>query len=909
MKDSSDNNKDQNENIDKRNSAKFPISFNSAKIVNKQFTSEKINKNEPNFIKRNSPIQPMALFNLSSLKEENNNSINGNQSGIYFQENNYKIYPNYSPLTPQLLPKDHKQYSKKNFPSKEEVCKGNPDYSQKLKIPSSSPITQYFNMDNIFNKDYGFQLETPNTNNLGETPISHLSNISQNDMFNCSPSDFFNRGVNNEVGKNMNKINISEQDNEEDKNKNGKEEGDELYTMKLDNEDNIFKDDNNMILNKINEMKNKKKDKIKTNNNSKQQKLKKKINNNESKLIIKEELKENEINNNINDRSESENKLEDLNNNFELLGINNDSQIKGNKSIIKEENSSSILMSPEMKKKFEEYIDDNYGSPVFFNIDEKQKINNKMNENKNINLNNNENNTAINNNNNEIRNNLNYLPNNNKDNLNFINSMNINCTNLNINNFTNLNKNTESNNFNDANQQLLYYLQQQNNQNNIGNVGYNNNNNFNKNKKQKMPHKNSNNFNNNSNDIYNEQQRMNYFNFMNGMNINNNQYFSQNNMNNTNNNGFPYYFNNNNNNSNNNNQQNNNNDYNKRKKIKKLDSNMYLNKPLSYLSKNLNSLGKDQGACRYLQKLLDENPPEAIQYLYEPLCDNLLQLINDQFGNYLIQKIITYLNEEQLLYMLQIISQYFFEIASNNYGTRVLQKIIDYIKTPKVANYFYQSMKPLIIPLLKELNGTFAVQKFAALHSQYSNEINEIIIENSHVLATHRHGCCVIQKYLEINDPVMTPNLLDKLVENCLLLIIDQFGNYVIQTILSMGIKKYGNKIAEKITENVVYYAKHKYSSNVVEKCFNYCDGNYRLNLMLNVQKKENLIELILDEHGNYVVQKVLSLSPPATQKNMLKLIVPAFEKLKRCPYGDRVINRLVGTYPIITDSNFLSEI
>ena len=863
-------NEDSN-NINMRNSAKIINTYNSSKTISKHEIS--------NDIQSYSPIPPMQYMT------------------------------NNSPLTPQILP--IRRYSKKNFPSKEEVCKGNPDFSQKLKIPTSSPITQYYNMDNIFNKDYGFQLETPNTNNLGETPISHLSNISQNDMFNCSPSDFFNRGVNNEVGKNMNKINISEQDNEEDKNKNGKEEGDELYTMKLDNEDNIFKDDNNMILNKINEMKNKKKDKIKTNNNSKQQKLKKKINNNESKLIIKEELKKDEINNNINDRSESENKLEDLNNNFELLGINNDSQIKGNKSIIKEENSSSILMSPEMKKKFEEYIDDNYGSPVFFNIDEKekQKINNKMNENKNINLNNNEINNTINNNN-EIRNNLNYLPNNNKDNLNFINSMNINCTNLNINNFTNLNKNTESNNFNDANQQLLYYLQQQNNQNNLGNVGYNNNNiNFNKNKKQKMPHKNSNNFNNNSNDIYNEQQRMNYFNFMNGMNINNNQYFSQNNMNNTNNNGFPYYFNNNNNNNLNNNQQNNNNDYNKRKKIKKLDSNMYLNKPLSYLSKNLNSLGKDQGACRYLQKLLDENPPEAIQYLYEPLCDNLLQLINDQFGNYLIQKIITYLNEEQLLYMLQIISQYFFEIASNNYGTRVLQKIIDYIKTPKVANYFYQSMKPLIIPLLKELNGTFAVQKFAALHSQYSNEINEIIIENSHVLATHRHGCCVIQKYLEINDPVMTPNLLDKLVENCLLLIIDQFGNYVIQTILSMGIKKYGNKIAEKITENVVYYAKHKYSSNVVEKCFNYCDGNYRLNLMLNVQKKENLIELILDEHGNYVVQKVLSLSPPATQKNMLKLIVPAFEKLKRCPYGDRVINRLVGTYPIITDSNFLSEI
>ena len=43
----------------------------------------------------------------------------------------------------------------------------------------------------------------------------------------------------------------------------------------------------------------------------------------------------------------------------------------------------------------------------------------------------------------------------------------------------------------------------------------------------------------------------------------------------------------------------------------------------------------------------------------------------------------------------------------------------------------------------------------------------------------------------------MIPGLLDKLIEDCLLLIIDQFGNYVIQTILLMGEKKYGNRLAE----------------------------------------------------------------------------------------------------------------
>ena len=146
----------------------------------------------------------------------------------------------------------------------------------------------------------------------------------------------------------------------------------------------------------------------------------------------------------------------------------------------------------------------------------------------------------------------------------------------------------------------------------------------------------------------------------------------------------------------------------------------------------------------------------------------------------------------------------------------------------------------------------------------------------------------------------MLPGLIDKLIEDSLLLIIDQFGNYVIQTILLIGDKKYGNKLAEKISSNVVFYAKHKYSSNVVEKCFDYCDGINLQILMNNVQKKENLIKLILDEHGNYVVQKVLSLSSSKKQRAMLSIIKTLFDKLKNLPYGERVINRIVTTYPFI---------
>ena len=326
-----------------------------------------------------------------------------------------------------------------------------------------------------------------------------------------------------------------------------------------------------------------------------------------------------------------------------------------------------------------------------------------------------------------------------------------------------------------------------------------------------------------------------------------------------------------------------------------------MSKPLSYFADNFTVMAKDQGASRYLQQLLDNSPKEIANALFIPLCKNALKLINDPFANYLIQKIICYYSQDQLLQFLNIISPSFYEISCNSHGTRVLQKMIGLLSNPIIKNTFYELVKPIVTPLLKDLNGTYIVQKFVTQNlNDYGLRINAIIIENSTDLCTHRHGCCVIQKYLETRDQTMIPALLDKLIEDSLLLIIDQFGNYVIQTILLMGDKVYGNKLAEKISPNIVFYAKHKYSSNVVEKCFDYCDGIYLKSLMNNVQKKDNLIKLILDEHGNYVVQKVLSLSSSKKQKNMLIIIKSVFDKLKNLPYGDRVINRIEMTYPFI---------
>ena len=176
-------------------------------------------------------------------------------------------------------------------------------------------------------------------------------------MFNFPPSLFFNKGTINELGKNLEELNIIGQEPEEFKNKIAKEEENELYSVYVDNtnKDSNFKESNNIILNKINELKHKK------------TKVKNKSNNNN--LNNKEKDKSKAINNNNNNNNvienEKNNKVEKIEINIindikpinyipeKLLEINNNAHInlKESKPNIKEENSPNMDISPEISKK------------------------------------------------------------------------------------------------------------------------------------------------------------------------------------------------------------------------------------------------------------------------------------------------------------------------------------------------------------------------------------------------------------------------------------------------------------------------------------------------------------------------------------------------------------------------------
>ena len=341
----------------------------------------------------------------------------------------------------------------------------------------------------------------------------------------------------------------------------------------------------------------------------------------------------------------------------------------------------------------------------------------------------------------------------------------------------------------------------------------------------------------------------------------------------------------------------------KKKKIKKLEPNAYIDKSIKYYLDNFKTIAKDQGGSRYLQNIINNFTSNELNSFFEPLFRNILNLINDPFANYLIQKLMLHFTQEQLMQILHVISPEFYEISCNSHGTRVLQQLIELIQTDELSNLFYMLIKPRVCELLKDLNGTYIVQKFVNLNlKDYGIHINSIIIDNSVELCRNKHGCCVIQKYLETRDPNMIPKLIYKLLDGFSDLITDQFGNYVIKTILMINNPEFSNRIGEYISTNIIYYSKHKYSSNVVEKCFDNCKGIVLSKLISFVQEEQNLRELIIDEHGNYVVQKVISISNIKKKREMLSIIKGLFPILKQTQFGEKIIHRISTTYIDIFD-------
>ena len=349
---------------------------------------------------------------------------------------------------------------------------------------------------------------------------------------------------------------------------------------------------------------------------------------------------------------------------------------------------------------------------------------------------------------------------------------------------------------------------------------------------------------------------------------------------------------------------------------KREEPNRFAGLRLEDLQGDMAALCKDQHGCRFLQKKLEEGVPEHRDMIFTEIYPHFGDLMIDSFGNYLSQKLLEHSTDEQRDALLESISGELVSISLNMHGTRAVQKMIDYLSTQRQVQSLIMALNLNVVTLIKDLNGNHVIQKcLNTLPPEDNQFIYNAVAANCIEVATHRHGCCVLQRCIDHASESQRIQLVTEITYNSLTLVLDPFGNYVVQygekkstlhsnldyllmnylIVLDLNDSRFISAIVNQFRNNVCALSAQKLSSNVVEKCVRVADLEGRKSLISELIDRSRLERMLRDSFANYVVQTALDYAEPGQRAELVAIIRPVLPMIRNTPYGKRIQSKREG--------------
>ncbi|XP_016552255.2 pumilio homolog 4-like [Capsicum annuum] len=306
----------------------------------------------------------------------------------------------------------------------------------------------------------------------------------------------------------------------------------------------------------------------------------------------------------------------------------------------------------------------------------------------------------------------------------------------------------------------------------------------------------------------------------------------------------------------------------------------------------------DQYGSRFIQKKLETATVEEKMKIFPEILPHAHSLMTDVFGNYVIQKFLEHGTDRQRKELARQLIGHVLPLSLQMYGCRVIQKALEVFDV-ELQKQMVIELDGYVIKCVRDQNGNHVIQKCIEYVPQ--DQIHFIIASFfGHVvsLSTHPYGCRVIQRVLEhCNNPETQKIIMDEIMQAAGTLVLDQYGNYVIQHVLKHGKPHERSEIIGKLTGQIVKMSQHKYASNVVEKCLIFATPKERqvlVNEMLgSTPENEPLQAMMKDPFGNYVVQKVLETCDDQSRELILSRIRIHLTALKKYTYGKHIVSRV----------------
>mmetsp|Transcript_27178 Transcript_27178/g.65410 ORF Transcript_27178/g.65410 Transcript_27178/m.65410 type:complete len:612 (-) Transcript_27178:218-2053(-) len=309
---------------------------------------------------------------------------------------------------------------------------------------------------------------------------------------------------------------------------------------------------------------------------------------------------------------------------------------------------------------------------------------------------------------------------------------------------------------------------------------------------------------------------------------------------------------------------------------------------------------KDQQGCRMLQRrITDSDDPGMLHEFFQEVLPCAVELMVDPFGNYLMQVLLRKFRPAWVREIFLACEPVLVEMCKNMHGTRAVQAMIAVLPTEAEQQRFGEILGPAVVDLAKDVNGNHVlVRCIASLPPHRCAFIYEALLRAIPDLATHKQGCCVLQRCLDGVAGPYRQRMISEVAVNALVLSQDQFGNYVVQYVLKEAEPSINWMIVQALSGHLVSLSKQKFSSNVIETILNLRIPEAS-NFIVEIIEQNALAELMADSFGNFVAQRMVEFASPAIRELALTALRPHVQRLLQQSGGPaRGVQKLMKKYP-----------
>ncbi|KAE9418338.1 hypothetical protein Angca_006055, partial [Angiostrongylus cantonensis] len=231
--------------------------------------------------------------------------------------------------------------------------------------------------------------------------------------------------------------------------------------------------------------------------------------------------------------------------------------------------------------------------------------------------------------------------------------------------------------------------------------------------------------------------------------------------------------------------------------------------------------------CRVIQKALESADEKVQLEILRELENQVLKCVKDQNGNHVIQKVIEKVKPERLQFIIDSFTkngpETIVQLSMHPYGCRVIQRVLEHC-TEEQKRPVLEALHASVRSLVLDQYGNYVIQHVIEHGSDPDRDrIIQEITGNVLRYAQHKFASNVIEKCLICAGPHHKAVLIDEVCGDnddpsppILLMMKDQFANYVVQKMLDTADPGHRKKMMYAIKPHIPTLRKFSHGKHII---------------------------------------------------------------------------------------------